>query len=775
MRGRILPIFSLFLSTLLLSFAIPDPAPALNFNSAPARFWGFTFKEAPSNVPLLKQNNSPSSISEKKSDWRINFVNVPDDAKLAIQSAVDTWSINFTSKVTVTIDVMWEKEQNSSILGSARPGFYFNAFPGAPDDDLWYPSALANALAGRDLDLQNSEIVLRLNSAILWYTGSDGRPDKQSYDLASVVLHEIGHGLGFLSNAEYDRFFGTGYMFQPTPYDAYVQLPDGRTFLDFCSRSLDLGKAMTGDLYWSGEQGTSANNNIKPKLYSPVSFLEGSSITHLDEKLFRQSSTDALMTPNLEPGESFREIGPIALGMIEDMLRKPPVGLAADRPAKPLNVKALVGDQYALVTFESPNCRRVDKVSAFNITVSPGDVTRSFTSSPARFSGLKNGTSYTFTIRAVNSKGSSEPVTSNSVIPVNGGKGLTIDPQARVTHFASTKWRNLPTLVYADEMSGQLKIASYRSSKWSIARIREGAKIGHISVCTSGAGSKEELHIFYADLEKKDLIHGYQLGTKWKFETVDGNGLSVQDYSEPSRGKTASDVSISSACAVSTNALQVFYRDETQGILLGAVKTDSGWVYEVVDGDRKTAGRTTGDVAFHLKAIAEGKNVYLFYDSILTITASNTPVEGEVRLASRSSIFPEDWRYRTVDGPESGSAVAGFAVALFNSGKNIALSWFSTGGDSLPWPDQVKFTTLSDLGATNSLALPYFGIPQAPLEIDSKGLILGCQQRLCKADLATSVKLANGAIGVGNGAIVTLGKIRFAIVTINGKLTSVRL
>ncbi|NDC13446.1 MAG: RIP metalloprotease, partial [Actinobacteria bacterium] len=197
-----------------------------------------------------------------------------------VKLAIDIWAANFTSKIPINVEATWQSDLDSTVLGSARPGFYFNAFPGAPDDDLWYPSALANALANKDLDAAQPEIYLRLNSKILWYTGVDGNPDQRSYDLKSVVLHEIGHGLGFLSNAEYDRFFGTGYMFQPTPFDAYVQLPDGRTFVDFCSRSADLGKAMVSPLVWSGPSGISAHGNNKPKLFSPSIYIEGSSITH---------------------------------------------------------------------------------------------------------------------------------------------------------------------------------------------------------------------------------------------------------------------------------------------------------------------------------------------------------------------------------------------------------------------------------------------------------------------------------------------------------------
>jgi hypothetical protein len=106
------------------------------------------------------------------------------------------------------------------LLGSARPGNYFNNFINAPDATLWYPSALANALAGRDLDKNNPEIVIQVNSAAAWDTRNDGKPSGSEYDLQSVFIHEIGHGLGFLSTDSYDPFFGYGSIDQPTPFDA---------------------------------------------------------------------------------------------------------------------------------------------------------------------------------------------------------------------------------------------------------------------------------------------------------------------------------------------------------------------------------------------------------------------------------------------------------------------------------------------------------------------------------------------------------------------------
>jgi hypothetical protein len=279
-------------------------------------------------------------------------------------------------------------------------------------------------------------------------------------------------------------------------------------------------------------------------------------------------------------------------------------------------------------------------------------------------------------------------------------------------------------------------------------------------------------------MENKDLRHATYDGKKWKFETVDGDGDSIQNYKEFPRRKSASDVSISNACAVTPAGLQVFYRDESQGILLGAVLTKEGWVYEIVDGDRQIDGRSTGDVGFSLKAISLDKTVYVFYDSVLTLSSNDIATQGEVRLAKRNTIFPEDWQYRTLDGPDNGVAVAGYRVALAKSGEKIAAAWLSANGNRLPNPDQIRFQIIGNDETPQGREVENYGTPGSPLVIDDKGILFGCEKRLCSAgNASTTPKLMNGAIldGVKDGAIVTINKVRYAVTSINKKLVLAKL
>ena len=134
----------------LLALLAPIQSHALsNFKVAPSTVWGHTYA---GNTSGTTQTRPPKVAHlEQKSKFQINYKNFPEWAKKDFQAAVDIWGANFASNVTITIDASWGRSASFGVLGSARPGNYYSGFDGAPDPSLWYPSALANALAGSPL------------------------------------------------------------------------------------------------------------------------------------------------------------------------------------------------------------------------------------------------------------------------------------------------------------------------------------------------------------------------------------------------------------------------------------------------------------------------------------------------------------------------------------------------------------------------------------------------------------------------------------------------
>ncbi|MFM8632233.1 MAG: fibronectin type III domain-containing protein [Candidatus Nanopelagicus sp.] len=753
---------------------------ALGIKVAPAN-WGYIYASG-NSVSVQATPRLPSANIEKKSNFLVSFNTVPSVARPAIQAAIDIWSENFSSTVPVNVNVKWGSSSSYGVLASASAKNNFSNFNGAPDRTLYYASALANALAGRDLDPSSPEVEISITSNAPWYYGIDGKCPPRSFDLVSVILHELGHGLGFVSGNYYDSFSGFGRVDQPTPFDAYAQLPDGRRLADLPSPSLEAGKAMTSSLFWSGENAIKANNGIKPKLYTPSVYEPGSSISHLDEATFSQSADNAVMTPNLDAGEVFHLPGPLLLAMFEDMRQKPPAGIAAGTPLPPQNVKALIGDKSAIIRFDPPVNFRSAQVSKYDVTNLQTGVVVSASESPVTVSGLKNGTAYTFSVSATNSLGTSNTVNTNSVTPQTAWKGSVVDSTADARYLATAVYAGRPVIAYSDSKKGDLKLATFSGNKWSIKTIDGNSTTfgkttndvsGYISICTSVSGRTNYLHIFYADLKDKDLRYAVFDGKSWYYEIVDGDALSIQDYKEFPRKRGGSDVSISSACAVTSSGVQVFYRDESQGILLGAVKDKNDWRYEIVDGDKDTEDRTTGDVAFHLKATTVGKKIHLIYDSVRGFDKERNVTRSEIRYATRSSALVEDWTYKTLDVPGNGVSVAGYDVAIFNGARGVNAGWFTGTGASFPNPDQIRYQLLEASSFTDASSTE-FGIPNSPIVMDDRSLIFGCQLRLCVLNRADgSVKLvSNGQLQEGSlSSWITLNKIRYAIAGVSGILT----
>jgi hypothetical protein len=771
---------------LVASILSAPSAPALTFKQIPATTWGHVYA---GTDPVTSSNSRPAQKNlEAKSKFIVKYNNFPDWAKKEVQAAVNVWSANFSSAVPITVDASWGRSSSWGVLGSARPGSFFSAFSGAPDPSLWYSSATANALAGRDLDKANPEIIIQVNSGAIWNTRGDGTPSSSEYDLESVFIHELGHGLGFLSNDAYDPYYALGSLDQPTPFDAYLQTSDGRRLSDLPTPSKELGVALTSSLVWNGPLGIKANGGVKPKMYTPSRYESGSSTSHLDENTFSKSGLDSVMTPSLDPGEVFRQPGPLLLAMMEDMRNKPPAGVATELPQAPRNVQAFTGDSSALISFDPPVNLRTAQISEYIVKNIKTGVEKKSLTSPVLMTGLKNGTSYTFSVVAKNALGTSDPEITKAITPQTGWKSTVLDSSADGKSVASATFNGQPAIAYTDTKSGDLKLATYDGKKWKKVTV-DGAGgsggrttdtiSGSISMCVNGSGLKQTLHIFYSDLTEKDLRYAVFNGKSFAVEVIDGNGPVVNEYTEVVRVRTSSDVSVANACVATASSVQVYYRDETQGVLLGAVRTKtSTWKYELVDGDRKTDGRTTGDVGFHLQAIFDGSKTYVAYDSVVSMNQKKEITSGAIRIATRTGIEPRDWVYQTLDISTDDASIFGFDVALAKVSGDVMATWLAASTATAPKPNQVRWALLSDPTKISRLTTENFGTPGEYLATDGRTIIFNCQERLCaldtsKKDLGQSaIRLVSSTQGSEptQSAWVTVNKVKYLLATVNGKL-----
>ena len=157
-----------------------------------------------------------------------------------------------------------------------------------------------------------------------WYFGVDGRPPAGHIDFVSVVLHEIGHGLGISGAGRVTSGEGTvRYSTRPYAYDRFTVdgTMDFSPLLAYPDFSSELGTVLqsgSGGVLYGGASAITANGGEPPSLYAPDPWTGGSSYSHLDEQTY-DGTTDALMTPILGTMEANHVVGPVSCGLLEDM------------------------------------------------------------------------------------------------------------------------------------------------------------------------------------------------------------------------------------------------------------------------------------------------------------------------------------------------------------------------------------------------------------------------------------------------------------------------
>ena len=155
----------------------------------------------------------------------------------AFKYALDIWGEVITSDVPIVVDLSFAPldacDGTSILLGQAAAAIMAQANnPVLGNDTTWHPIGLANSLEGADLFPGYPDIIAQFNSALdescvpglKWYYGYDGDAGTDE-DFVAVILHEIGHGLGFASNADETGQFldGGSDVFARFQYDLNAQ------------------------------------------------------------------------------------------------------------------------------------------------------------------------------------------------------------------------------------------------------------------------------------------------------------------------------------------------------------------------------------------------------------------------------------------------------------------------------------------------------------------------------------------------------------------------
>ena len=249
----------------------------------------------------------------------VTYNGFSSEAQAAFQYAVDIWASTLTSTVPIIVDATWTN-LGTGVLGQAGANFYWNSVSGG-DANTYYPDALADKLAGFDNSPGEPDITAEFNSTFNWYFGTDGNTPGGQYDFVTIVLHELGHGLGVSGFGWVES--GLGYVLangDPSIYDTFVENGSGVSIEAYTEGSTTLATQLqSNNLFWNGALAMANNGGVEPKIYAPNPWEGGSSYSHIDEDTYPAGNANSLMTPFVGAAEANHNPGPIIIGLLGDI------------------------------------------------------------------------------------------------------------------------------------------------------------------------------------------------------------------------------------------------------------------------------------------------------------------------------------------------------------------------------------------------------------------------------------------------------------------------
>ncbi len=369
----------------------------------------------------------------------VTYTGFTAEQEAAFEAGVALWEPILNSDVPIKINARFQTLSGFTIV--TIPNLIRN-FAGAPEQNVWYPTSLANALTGTELNIGEADVDFFINSNEMWYYGLDGQCPGTSYDFITQIFKAVPYGLGYMSSFYISQGYGSYGMLdpgvlglttsfpweqmqnQPTLYDNFVCNINGQFLTDttlYPNPSPNIAGELTGgNLRYEGTLGNAYNNDEQPILYASVFNLARTARLRQDDY---QSTENSSGVPSTQAGSVLRYPAPIVMGMLEDMgwdlslssLRLPPA-----------NFVAVGQNDGVLLTWDAP----ATIYDIHNYLIFRNDVLLTTTTGRTFVdTEVENNTEYTYAVRARYSMGVSalsDPSTveltavdDNTITPVN--------------------------------------------------------------------------------------------------------------------------------------------------------------------------------------------------------------------------------------------------------------------------------------------------------------------------------------------------------------------
>jgi hypothetical protein len=390
----------------------------------------------------------------------VTYTGFTPQAQAAFQYAVNIWADVIVSNVPIRVDARFVSLA-ANTLGQAGPTRFWRNFPNS-SANTFFADPIADKIAGTDICslatcAGDPDIEAEFSSAPAapWYFGLDARPPGGTTDFVTVVLHELGHGLGFIgSGTRNSAGFGVwGLSVPPVPlsFDRYVRTGTGKPYISNPTPSAAALADLTSDnlFFASPAAADSVAISSPARLYAPSTFRDGSTYSHLDEATYPAGSANSLMTPQIRQAEAIHNPGPVMREILSDIGwgATAPAPAPAGAPGRPTVTRAeatggILNVAWTLAAGASPTAHRLDFFSggAPVATVNAG-------SSTSIAIPIPPGTAGVFTVRVTAFNGATASPTSDPFAFSLGAAGCTSPPApppgvsgAVVNGTATVRW-----------------------------------------------------------------------------------------------------------------------------------------------------------------------------------------------------------------------------------------------------------------------------------------------------------------------------------------------